>query len=275
MNNVLAPFVDQVRGGIDRVIEFAEKNPELTESVLTLAGAFVVGTGALTALGLGLTVVKTAAIALLTTALSPIGVALAVGAVLVMGYLNNWMGFRDYVDGTLRPTLDNVWDDFKRWHGILNDIKTILDGLMSGRYDVGQVVKAAGGSIKHSFDNSPGVQQVASGVNSGNAGDIGQGLLDAYNAFNSNPITNPIGALVGFVNNNLVPRASGGPVSRGGAYMVGEDGPEMFVPNESGTIVPNGASGVTFNIYQRPGEDGTALASRVHQKMVNAGYLGA
>ena len=33
-------------------------------------------------------------------------------------------------------------------------------------------------------------------------------------------------------------RASGGPVGSGVPYMVGEFGPEMFVPNQSGTIVP-------------------------------------
>lgn len=36
-------------------------------------------------------------------------------------------------------------------------------------------------------------------------------------------------------------RASGGPVSAGSPYMVGERGPELFVPNRSGTIVPNNA----------------------------------
>lgn len=38
----------------------------------------------------------------------------------------------------------------------------------------------------------------------------------------------------------LVPRASGGSVSANDNYMVGENGPEMFVPRQSGTIVPNG-----------------------------------
>jgi hypothetical protein len=37
-------------------------------------------------------------------------------------------------------------------------------------------------------------------------------------------------------------RASGGPVRRGSPYMVGERGPELFVPSSSGVIVPNGAS---------------------------------
>lgn len=44
-------------------------------------------------------------------------------------------------------------------------------------------------------------------------------------------------------------RAAGGPVSAGTAYMVGEKGPELFVPNSSGSIVPNGAGrGTTINL---------------------------
>lgn len=39
------------------------------------------------------------------------------------------------------------------------------------------------------------------------------------------------------------PRAAGGPVTRGETYLVGEEGPEIFVPRESGTIIPNGALG--------------------------------
>lgn len=41
-------------------------------------------------------------------------------------------------------------------------------------------------------------------------------------------------------------RADGGPVSSGRAYIVGERGPEMFVPRSSGSIVPNGG-GVVIN----------------------------
>lgn len=35
-------------------------------------------------------------------------------------------------------------------------------------------------------------------------------------------------------------RAAGGPVSGGGTYLVGENGPELFRPRGSGSIVPNG-----------------------------------
>lgn len=40
------------------------------------------------------------------------------------------------------------------------------------------------------------------------------------------------------------PRAAGGPVNSDGAYLVGERGPELFVPRSAGTIVPNHAMGV-------------------------------
>ena len=43
-------------------------------------------------------------------------------------------------------------------------------------------------------------------------------------------------------------RASGGSVSAGNSYVVGERGPEMFVPSSNGTIVPNGGMGGTINI---------------------------
>lgn len=36
-------------------------------------------------------------------------------------------------------------------------------------------------------------------------------------------------------------RAFGGPVSAGSSYLVGERGPELFVPQQSGAIVPSGA----------------------------------
>ena len=48
--------------------------------------------------------------------------------------------------------------------------------------------------------------------------------------------------------------ATGGPVSAGTAYMVGERGPEMFLPKTNGSIVPNNALGganVTVNVINQ------------------------
>ena len=55
-------------------------------------------------------------------------------------------------------------------------------------------------------------------------------------------------------------RAAGGPVSPGKAYMVGERGPELFMPNTAGSIIPNGAGqSVVVNIDAR-GADSAAAA---------------
>jgi len=53
-------------------------------------------------------------------------------------------------------------------------------------------------------------------------------------------------------------RADGGPVEAGSPYLVGENGPETFVPSRNGTIVPNGAGGVTINIQTMIGEESFA-----------------
>ena len=51
------------------------------------------------------------------------------------------------------------------------------------------------------------------------------------------------GAITDFFNpsstDSATPKAMGGPVQRNSAYMVGERGPELFVPNSSGSIIPN------------------------------------
>lgn len=49
-------------------------------------------------------------------------------------------------------------------------------------------------------------------------------------------------------------RAAGGMVTGGSMYAVGERGPELFIPNQNGTIVPNNAlGGATYNIVVNAG----------------------
>lgn len=50
-------------------------------------------------------------------------------------------------------------------------------------------------------------------------------------------------------------RAEGGPVNPGGAYLVGERGPEMFVPTGNGDIAPVGPRPLTINISVASGTD--------------------
>jgi len=67
--------------------------------------------------------------------------------------------------------------------------------------------------------------------------------------------TNAFGAIAGTIATFAVTKAlsgrrTGGQVTGGTPYMVGEQGKEMFVPNQSGTIVPNDklGGGQTINV---------------------------
>jgi hypothetical protein len=69
-------------------------------------------------------------------------------------------------------------------------------------------------------------------------------IMQAIQLFVIDKIT---GGFLSFVK-GLTGKAIGGPVQAGQPYMVGERGPEMFVPNQSGSIVPSnkmGGGGIT------------------------------
>jgi hypothetical protein len=85
---------------------------------------------------------------------------------------------------------------------------------------------------------------------------LGQGPLGNILGFGA---TSPggTGGLLGGVAGALFKRQGGGPVRAGSPYVVGEHGPELFVPRSSGQIVPNqpsrggtmGGTAITINNY--------------------------
>ncbi len=66
---------------------------------------------------------------------------------------------------------------------------------------------------------------------------------------------------------SLLPRANGGPVKKGGNFLVGEKGPELFVPKRSGTIIPNDklAGGGSTNISVNVDASGSSVQSNEQQ----------
>jgi hypothetical protein len=75
-------------------------------------------------------------------------------------------------------------------------------------------------------------------------------------------------------------RAMGGPVSANTAYVVGERGPELFVPGNSGTIIPNGVGGggTTINLTVNGAIDAEGTARTIINVLNNSaarGTLGA
>jgi hypothetical protein len=102
-------------------------------------------------------------------------------------------------------------------------------------------------------------QAVKSGLSTlfGGSSDKGGGLVSLG--------SDVLGSLLG-----LPGRATGGPVSPGRAYQVGERGPELFVPTSAGNIVPAGAAPsrevrVAINVNAPSGAEPQALARSSRQ----------
>ncbi len=96
----------------------------------------------------------------------------------------------------------------------------------------------------------------------GGGGGLG-GVLNLGNIF---------GAVLG-----LPGRATGGPVSPGRGYMVGERGPELFVPTSSGRVEANMGNGraardvrVSINITAPPGTSSPQALQRSSRQVASA-----
>lgn len=107
---------------------------------------------------------------------------------------------------------------------------------------------------------------------------IASGLFDLL----SGAFSSILGGSGGFLS-GLFGRAVGGPVTSGKAYMVGERGPELFVPSGNGNIIANkymggGAGGGTINNFDLRGavvtEDLYRQMQQVGMQAAQAGALG-
>ena len=101
-------------------------------------------------------------------------------------------------------------------------------------------------AIQGAIDGTKSLGDVARSV----FGEISRQLISfGVNAF--------LGSL--FPGSSFFRRANGGPVSSGRSYMVGERGPEMFVPNTSGRIVPNSDMGSSTNVVVNVDASGSSV----------------
>lgn len=123
----------------------------------------------------------------------------------------------------------------------LNAAKERMKGLVQG---IGGAIESGlVNGIEAAVTGAQRLQDVLSGV----LKDIGKMLISFG-----------IRSLLGGINiggTPLVGKAVGGPVAGGTPYVVGEKGPELFVPGASGTIIPNDA----MSRYQR--QDSSAGAA--------------
>jgi phage-related minor tail protein len=132
--------------------------------------------------------------------------------------------FTDFANGPVASATKSIDDAVTRSFRSVEN--TIARAVLSGKTSIGQLVDAI--------------------------------LADFDRVATSQFIIKPIESVVGSLISSLLPisgaRASGGPVDAGGAYLVGEQGPELFVPSSNGAIAPNAAPArpsITLNVQAR------------------------
>jgi hypothetical protein len=125
-------------------------------------------------------------------------------------------------------------------------IRTFYTEATKGLLDSMMKVKAYTDTLLTAFGGNP----LSAVVGAGGAATVSafQGTVGATDFLKQSP-TEMLKNLFSALFANLGFKAEGGYVSSNTPYIVGEKGPELFVPNNSGTIVPNNelGAGSTYN----------------------------
>jgi TP901 family phage tail tape measure protein len=228
VGNTLGPalnlMLDTMKPIIDSTIAWIQQNPELTSQIGLLAiggtllggGLFVLGTiftGVSTVVG-----VLTGAVGFL---LSPVGLLIAGIAGIIFAANELYPGgiAKLFMDAAVSATM--LAGIFSAILG--SAVQWVRDRFVELLNTVNDVL----GKINE-FANRVG-------AGAGGIGGIIQGL--ASGQFNLGQVLGAVGAEFGGA------RAGGGPVMGGGAYIVGERGPELFTPGSSGYVHSNDSMG--------------------------------
>ncbi len=105
-------------------------------------------------------------------------------------------------------------------------------------------------------------------------------VIDKVKAFINLVKNNPLVSGLGNIIDNIFGggKATGGPVSGGTTYLVGERGPELFTPSGSGNIIPNnrlgGGAAAVFNITVNGAIDPEGTARTIINVLNNSSYRG-
>lgn len=282
LGNMFLPILDQIVKAVlpvvTRISEWTEANPELARNIIIATAAIA---GVVTVLGtLGLillpVIVGIKALAVAVMALfSPIGIAIAVVAALgYAGYQlwKNWDTVSTWIKGAIQSVSDAFWTAvnfiigasaylfdflFPGWQGALSMILSLWDSTWTAAKSIfsdvwnaiTSVFNSAADAITEIMDSlQKPIERVIR---------LAERAMELTGKVFSGAKTK-VSSVVQTVierGSEITGRATGGPVIGRTPYIVGEQGPELFVPNQSGGIVPNGKlssaygnGGITINI---------------------------
>ncbi|NNM76647.1 tail tape measure protein [Sphingomonas sp. ID1715] len=106
--------------------------------------------------------------------------------------------------------------------------------------------------------------------------DLGRVALGVLNQIAASAVKAGVGSILSEIGGivGLPGRATGGPVSPGRAYVVGERGPEVFVPTSAGQVAAPSAAGrevrVTVNVNAAGGNETPRALERSSRQVARA-----
>ena len=168
----------------------------------------------------------------------------------VVGVLGAFVeGLKNFFMG-IGTGIDNFLNIFNRFN-FREDDKKIKDTFEQSNNNLTKLNKDFTESVnqfaRDKDINSAGQVAADLGIGEGGGeGDMGEDSLGGFSAENEKEVSDSIQTFtqeeVAVIEETGVipePRAEGGPVIEGRPYIVGEEGEELFVPNESGEIISN------------------------------------
>lgn len=214
---------------------------------------------------------------------NPIVAIAAVVGVLVTAFVVAYQKsetFRNVVDAAFRG-VQQVVGDVIGW--ILDGVDKFLGGLASmaeaagklpivgDKFDgIAESIRGAQQDVRNLADDMHNL-----GVDADEATPKLAGIAGILGTLRDRPLSGGLAGIMGTVRPATTGRrAAGGPVGAGGAYLVGEQGPEMFVPGTGGTVVPHAGGTQVIQVVV----DGKVLTEVVHDgllvKQRRSGNLG-
>ena len=130
--------------------------------------------------------------------------------------------------------LQDLIEKYKQYQGLVNDIsRSVESGLMS----IAERTK----TVEEAFRDMAAdiIRQLYRVL-------VVQQMVGSFNAAEPEKSS----GLAGFLGGMFKPRAKGGPVTAGQPYLVGERGPELFVPSSNGGVVANDKMGGGVTVVQ-------------------------
>ncbi|WP_299172842.1 phage tail tape measure protein [uncultured Brevundimonas sp.] len=149
-----------------------------------------------------------------------------------------------------------------------------LEALKRPAEDAADAIEAAFGRAGESLTRSL-ARAAADGEVS--LSELARAVLEAVNAASSGGSGQGLNAAIQAAMSSFGgARADGGPVLGGGAYLVGERGPEVFRPTTGGEVGPASGGGVTVNVAVEGGAPALLRSeAQIAQMLARAVSLGA